>query len=540
MTGKPWQEIRDAKKAEQAARIPPEWKLKQNPPEETRDLRPYAYKSGILSDRELEITDLDATSLIERIANGSYTVVEVVTAYCKRAALAQQLANCLTEIAFAEAIERAKVLDDHYRTTGKVVGPLHGVPMSFKECFNIKGYDSSNAYISKCFNPAQYDAYLVEIVKKAGAVPIAKTNIPQTMLVAESDNNVFGSSKNPVVAHLSCGGSSGGEGVLMAYHGSAIGIGTDVGGSIRIPAACNGVYGYKPSFGLLPMLKYANSTHLGLNTGIPAVCGPLARSVRDLELLTRVVRDARPWLEDPAVMPHVFEQGAVDRKPVVGVIYQADTLTPHPPIRRALRETAAKLEGAGLQVKEFEPASYAAINEVTRQLFTLDGLSYAKRELAQSGEPPVPAVRTIGFWDLPSKTSEENWSWNAKKQALQKEMLEKWRAAGIDIVLCPAGAHTAPRPGQWSNDSYTVTWNAMDYPAIIMPITHVDPAKDPKDTLEKPLSATDDEFYGRYDPELMAGSPVALQLVGSRLGDEQLLKDAELIDKILKQQHGSS
>ncbi|KIV82211.1 hypothetical protein PV11_04338 [Exophiala sideris] len=460
MTGKSWQEIRDAKKAEQAARIPAEWKLKQNPPEETRDLRPYAYKSGILSNRELEITDLDATSLIERIASGSYTAVEVVTAYCKRAALAQQLTNCLTEIAFAEAIEKAKVLDEHYRTTGKVVGPLHGVPMSFKECFNIKGYDSSNAYISKCFNPAQYDAYLVEIVKEAGAVPIAKTNIPQTMLVAESDNNVFGRTKNPVVAHLSCGGSSGGEGVLTAYHGSAIGIGTDVGGSIRIPAACNGVYGYKPSFGLLPMLKYANSTHLGLNTGIPAVCGPLARSVRDLELLTRVVRDARPWLQDPAVMPHVFEQGAVDRKPVVGVIYQADTLTPHPPIRRALRETAAKLEAAGLQT---------------------------------------------------------NWAWNAKKQVLQKEMLEKWRAAGIDIVLCPAGAHTAPRPGQWSNDSYTVTWNAMDYPAIIMPITYVDPARDP------------------YDPELMAGSPVALQLVGSRLGDEQLLKDAELIDRILKQ-----
>ena len=177
MTGRSWQEIRDAKRAEQAARIPAEWKLKQSPPEETRDLRPYAYKSGILSEKELEITDLDATSLIERIANGKYSAVEVVTAYCKRAAIAQQLTSCLTEIAFAEAIERAKALDEHYRTTGKVVGPLHGVPMSFKECFNIKGYDSSNAYISKCFNPAQYDAYLIEVVKDAGAVPIAKTNV---------------------------------------------------------------------------------------------------------------------------------------------------------------------------------------------------------------------------------------------------------------------------------------------------------------------------------------------------------------------------
>lgn len=276
--------------------------------------------------------------------------------------------------------------------------------------------------------------------------------------------------------------------------------------------------------------------HLGLNTGIPAVCGPLARSVRDLRLLTRVVRDSEPWLTDPAVIPYALEQGVLDRRPVVGVIYHSDTLTPHPPIRRALRETVAKLQFAGLEVKTFIPPSYAAVNEVTRQLFTLDGLSYAKRELELSGEPPVQSVRTIGFWDLPAKSSEQNWAWNYKKQQLQKEMLDKWTAAGVDIVLCPAGPHTAMGPGQWSNDSYTVVWNTMDYPAIVIPISNVDPAKDPKDSLEMPISPTDAEFYARYDPELMAGAPIALQLVGPRLGDEQLLQDAELIDTILRQQ----
>jgi amidase len=186
-------------------------------------------------------------------------------------------------------------------------------------------------------------------------------------------------------------------------------------------------------------------------------------------------------------------------------------------------------------VKEFTPASYAAVNEVSRQLFTLDGLSYAKRELKQSGEPPVSAVRSIGFWDLPAKTSEENWSWNAKKQQLQKEMLDRWTAAGIDIVLCPAGAHTALRPEQWTNDSYTVAWNTMDYPAVIVPVSHVDPIKDPKDSLENPLSDKDAEFYAKYDPELMAGAPISLQLVGLKLADAQLLEDAQLIDTILKQ-----
>lgn len=233
-------------------------------------------------------------------------------------------------------------------------------------------------------------------------------------------------------------------------------------------------------------------------------------------------------------MPYVYEQGVVNRNPTIGVIYQSDTLTPHPPIRRALRETVAKLKAAGLQVKEFVPPSYAAINEVTRQLLTLDGLSYARRELKQTGEPPVVAVRDIGFWDLPAKTSEENWAWNHKKQQLQQEMLEKWVATGIDIVLSPTGAHTALRPNQWTNDSYTVAWNAMDYPAVIVPITNVDPAKDLKDSLDKPLSAMDEEFYARYDPELMAGAPIALQFVGLRLGDKQLLRDVERIDEILR------
>lgn len=172
-----WEKVRDAKRAEQDARIPAEWKLKYLPSDSVRDLRPYAKISGILSERELEITDEDATSLVDKLANGVYSAVEVVTAYCKRAAVSHQLINCLTEIAFIEALTTARALDEHYKSTGKVVGPLHGVPMTFKECFNLKGYDSSNAYISKTFSPAEYDAYLVEIVKKSGAVPIAKTNV---------------------------------------------------------------------------------------------------------------------------------------------------------------------------------------------------------------------------------------------------------------------------------------------------------------------------------------------------------------------------
>lgn len=133
---KPWQAIRDSKKAEQLSRIPKEWRIQdsQLPTAKDVDLRPIAESCGILTDLELEITGdkYDATSLAAEIAKGTYTATQVTTAFCKRAAISQQLCNNLTEIFFGDAIEKAKKLDEQFQATGKPVGPLHGVPMTFK------------------------------------------------------------------------------------------------------------------------------------------------------------------------------------------------------------------------------------------------------------------------------------------------------------------------------------------------------------------------------------------------------------------------
>lgn len=281
------------------------------------------------------------------------------------------------------------------------------------------------------------------------------------MLAAECNNNVFGQSLNPVVSHLTCGGSSGGEGSNMAFRGASLGMGTDVGGSIRIPAAANGTYGFKPTFGILPFIGYAASGYTGTNTGVPAVLGPLAHSVRDLTLVTRVLRDAKPWEVDPAIVPGVFEIALKSRKPIVGVIHMSG-VTPHPPVRRAMHEAVSKLQAAGYTVVDFAPPDYRRVREVTNQLFTLDGMSYAKRELKRAEEPVVTCVENIGFWKEPRKSFEDAWAWNTKKGILQKEMLDEWVKKGVDVVLCPAGPHTAVRPGEWTSDHYTVVWNAMD------------------------------------------------------------------------------
>lgn len=536
-TGKTWQELQAAKFAERDSRIPAEWKLKKEhlPSEDTADLRSIVNSCEILSSAELAITSdqYDATSLAAAIAEAKFTAVEVVTAFCKRAAVGHQVCNMLTEIMFADAIKRAEELDDILKRTGKPVGPLHGIPMTFKECFHFKGYDSTNGYMSRVFQPADQTSPLPELLQAAGAVVISKTNVPHTMLVAESHNNVFGRTKNPVNSHLTCGGSSGGEGASQAFRCSALGAGTDVGGSVRIPAACNGVYGYKPTFGVIPMIGYSYSGWTGSNTGIPAVTGPLGHSVRDLALFTRIVRDAKPWTFDPAVIPHIMEIGTpATRKPIIGIIY-ASGLTPHPPVRRAVREAVAKLSAAGFEIRDFHPPDFIGIRDISEQLFTLDGLSYPRQEFAKTGEPIVPSVKKIGFWDIPPKTQEETWMWNTKKLGVQKQILDEWQRVGCDVLLTPVGPHTAVKPGDWTSDIYTVAWNVADYPAIVIPFTHVDPALDPVDVEFKPRHEADQKNQDMYDPELFMGAPVALQLVGPRLGDQQLLYDVELIDGVL-------
>lgn len=233
----------------------------------------------------------------------------------------------------------------------------------------------------------------------------------------------------------------------------------------RLPAAFNNVYGYKPSIGILPFIGYAASGWTGVNTGIPAVLGPIAHSVRDMILLTEAVRARQPWLFDPAVIHGIMESPAysLDRKPIIGILHESG-VTPHPPVRRAIREAKLKVEAAGYETRDFTPIcpDFKAIREISSQLFTVDGGSYPRRELAKAAEPVVPSVTKFGFFDMPRKTHEEMWQWNTKKGEMQKEMLDAWQQLGIDVLIAPAAPHTPITPDNCTSELYTVAWNAVD------------------------------------------------------------------------------
>lgn len=157
--------------------------------------------------------------------------------------------NCLTEILFPEALKRAQFLDDHLEKTGEVIGPLHGLPISLKDCMITPPHPSSlgmACYANEFTTPDQ-ETILVSILAKLGAVFYVKTAVPVAMMMMETISNIWGETNGAYHSGTSSGGSSGGEGVLLAMRGSPLGVGTDIGGSIRIPSSFNHLFGLKPT-----------------------------------------------------------------------------------------------------------------------------------------------------------------------------------------------------------------------------------------------------------------------------------------------------
>lgn len=177
----------------------------------------------------------------------------------------------------------------------------------------------------------------------------------------ETNNNIFGRTVNPYNRGLTCGGSSGGEGALIACRGSVLGVGTDIGGSVRIPAAYCGLYGLKGSVARLP-----HSGLLGSHNGMDAIVGcvgPLARSARDLELFCKVMLDVEPWLIEPPLleMPwkvDVAQGQGLPEKLTIAILYDDGVVAPHPPIIRAMKKYEAELKKAGHEVVLWKPLDH--------------------------------------------------------------------------------------------------------------------------------------------------------------------------------------
>ncbi|EXJ73734.1 uncharacterized protein A1O5_03496 [Cladophialophora psammophila CBS 110553] len=499
-------------------------------------------KSGILSERELSITEnYRVSELLANLASGEFTSVEVTTAFSKRAAIAQQLTSCLTETFFDTALQRAKYVDQS-RSEGKLLGPLHGLPVSIKDSFQVAGTEASIGFVSFLGKKSQENSPIVDILLSLGAVLYVKTNIPQTLMTADSDNNIFGRVLNPHNTSLGAGGSSGGEGALLAFRGSPLGVGTDVAGSIRIPALCCGTYGFKPTSSRVP---YGGQATPGLAGWKPilACAGPLANDFEALEVLTKAVIDSGPATFDSTAIDvpwRPLDQDE-DAKLRIGVLAEDPLYPLHPPVKRALAEVANRLAAEGHQVIQLsaEQGHVADATEVACELFSLE-TETPRGHILASGEPPVPSVaaghRPANFGNyqyLPNIEKldklQKYAALTVKRQELSEDWRKMWSELKLDAVISPPAQNTAVPHDTYGWPPYTCLLNVLDYPACILPFSKASQQQDPE-----PLQIQPGQAGPHYDPVAQHGAPCSIQVFTSRMRDEECVKVARLIDRCLR------
>ncbi|KAH8669370.1 amidase signature domain-containing protein [Ilyonectria robusta] len=541
-----WQDIVAAKREHRASLIPQHWQIKVH--DQVAEYNPLKtlLESGVLTPEELDLTNTskhDAVGTLSLIAAGSVSAENLVTSFCKRAAAADSLTNFITEVNFERAILRAKELDKHLKETGNVVGPLHGLPITVKDHMDVEGHDSSAGIAAFCFDPAKSNSYLVQILIDSGAVVVAKTNVPQTCLAADTINVVFGRTLNAHKSGFGAGGSSGGEGTALAMGASLFGLGSDGAGSARMPAMANGVVGYRPSGYRLPAdgRSILDPGIIGITQlGPVATFGFMGHSVRDIRLITKLVSDFKPWEKDPFLYPSPWLSITAPARPRIGV-WALDITNNFchlfPPVRRGFLAAQERLRLAGYELVEFTPPDMSEVWNLCKAFIHVQGISTLTKEISK--EPTMDIVEKTGIlgsrWSKGLKIEDVH-ELNQKLALLNIQMKQAWNASGspLDALLWVTSPNPALPIDEWTDTTFTTVFNAVDWPAISLPLgmkcdKEVDvPYKD-----FQPFSTEDARLQALYEPHRFHGLPLSVQLAGQKFEDEKLLTIAECIHPIM-------
>ncbi|KAF2682321.1 amidase [Lentithecium fluviatile CBS 122367] len=480
----------------------------------------------------------DVDDILAAVSSGTVTTTELCTAYINR----------LTEILFDDALAKARELDRFYEEHGRLVGPLHGVPMTLKDQFDVKGYDSTLGYVGRAFKPASRDCVIVAMLQRMGAVIIAKSNLPQSIMWCETDNPLWGLTVHPKNPDFTPGGSSGGEGALLALQGSVVGWGTDIGGSIRIPSHMLGLYGLKPSSTRLPYHGVSVSTDG--QEHVPSVVGPMSRNVDSLVAVTKAIIEARPYEEDPKSCPlpwrgEVFAD--VQSRPLVIAVMRDDGVVKlHPPVARVLETVLSKLAKAGHEIVPWLPGTlHQECIDIFDQYYTADGGEDIRRDVAAGGEPFIPHVEALVNKGKPISVY-AYWQLNKQKLSAQKRFLDLWSSTKspesgkrMDILLAPVMPHSAVphRKCRWVG--YTKVFNVVDYPSVALPAglvsKELDAGASEAMAEYEPRNALDEWNKSVFGLDAMDGMPIGVQVIAQRLEEEKVLGAAKVVDKVLRE-----
>jgi len=455
------------------------------------------------------LTRLSATELANGIAAGRFSSVEVVEAHIRRIEATHAALNAVVVPLFDRARADAAAADLS-RNQGRPLGPLHGVPVTIKECFHVAGTASTLGVGWLAAEKFSADGVLVRRLRRAGAIVLGKTNVPQLMLLHETDNPVYGRTNNPWDLARGPGGSSGGEAAIIAAGGSPLGLASDLGGSIRQPAHTCGICGLMPTF-----RRLTNAGKRGNFLGMEAVSlqpGPMARSVADLELALGVLIGQSPDdLEsvaadfDPLVAPMPLRKSAdvAIKRLRIGFWIDDGYFAASPAIRRAVTEAAAALAARGAHVEPFAPPDVPQAMRLYFGLLSADGGANLKRTLGASpmdwrirrlmrvGEVPKllrPVMQRLFasrgqnrsvelLRSIRAASADGYWQLTLARAEYAEQFLSAMQTARLDALVFPPHALPALTHGATRDlpqaASYSFLANLLGIPAGVLPATRV-------------------------------------------------------------------
>jgi Asp-tRNA(Asn)/Glu-tRNA(Gln) amidotransferase A subunit family amidase len=458
-----------------------------------------------------DITFLPAVEMARQIREKKISPVELAEAHLAKIARLNPKLNAFVHVD-AEGVPRAARAAEGAVMTGKSVGPLHGVPISIKSSIEIAGFRCESGTRLRSGFISTKDAPLVARLRNAGAIVLGVTNTPEFLMAWETDNLLYGCTNSPWDLDRTPGGSSGGEAAAIAAGMSAGGVGSDGGGSIRVPAHFTGICGLKPTPGRVPSTGHFPAS--GGPFSLIGVVGPMARTVADVRALFEVMQG--PDDGDPCAAPVPLRWPNEDevRKLRVGY-FEDDGRTPvTSETRSAVRASADALRRAGFQVEKFRPSGLEEARQLWRKFFVkvggmLIGPAFRGRESDLS-----PILRQFLEWSdaEPELADESLLSAWIRRDVMRSEFLAQMRE--YPILLCPAAAIPAFCHGErsWTIDgkavnyldawSYTEWFNLLGNPAAVVPVSH---------------SAE--------------GLPIGIQIVGRPWEEEQVLAVAAALEK---------
>ncbi|MGC1451171.1 MAG: amidase [Candidatus Sulfotelmatobacter sp.] len=457
-----------------------------------------------------DLTFLSAVRMAQQVREKRISPVELADAHLAKIERLNPKLNAFVHVD-AERVRRDARDAEAAVTSGKPLGPLHGVPISIKSSLDVAGLRCEAGTRLRAGYVATEDAPLVARLRQAGSIVLGVTNTPELLMAWETDNLVYGRTNSPWDLACTPGGSSGGEAAAIAAGMSAGGVGSDGGGSIRVPAHFSGICGLKPTPGRVPATGHFPAA--GGPFALIGVVGPMARIVADVKALFEVMQG--PDGGDTCAAPVTLRWPSDNevRKLRIGY-FEDDGRTPvTAETRAAVRGAAEALRGAGFEVDAFCPEGLEEARQLWKKFFVkvagmLIGPMFLGRERDLS-----PVLKQFLDWSaaeppLTGETLLEAW---IGRDILRAKVLAQMRK--YPILLCPAAAIPAFRHGQrsWTIEGKTVNYldawsyaewfNLLGNPAAVVPVSR---------SLE--------------------GLPIGVQIVGRPWEEEQVLAVASVLE----------